>query len=754
NAPQYIDPDNNEFKSFLNGLFTGAAAGGGVVLAEEMLTPEEINAELAKYEKATGKQVKYTEKIHPQYATEEEKQKLNELTGVKREEAQEITDTQGRSLTNPRPIEKSLITKYGEPLNQAPQAPKIYGPGGRLVNPEPISTSTLISTSGEPLIKSEKSGQGLSGSGLGSSGRRAFLQSSRETARQYTQKYTSGISQQLKAFANRHPTVTASAIGGGIGAVTGSVAGARGAIIGAVGGSAIPMAIKGTATKAGLRLGALRLGTAALGLSNPVGWALTILTTHTGRKIAKVIIIALLIVFFFPIFYFLDGFLQSEAPLSIIAHSPFFTPSQTASFGGGAFSSSCLFYRSHEGLTYKSSLLMQYFQEAAGRSGVPAVLLAAVARVESPSLVNATDADIQAMVDGASRTNLTDADLASIHCPHSSMDALGIMQIEPPGAPNNSYDAGAVKNGATYADVDFNRLQTDRSYVISVFCNPRDSIMLAAGFIISKMAIHGGDGTHWDPSWIDSQAQIYNVAQSYYGCLGYPCPTYKCCDETAQFNYGEDLWMSIENCRAAPGNFVYYCQGSPQWQTSTFNCPPPNPPVANVGNTGCGPTSLAMILSTFGVEVNPLQVWDVFRQNNWISCDGSAMVAVLTTPAGRDWLGTYGFTVGPDLVTGTPPNGILDAAAARQYIDQGYLIIASSQTFPLLSGNYGHIFVVQNVDPASQTYTLRDPANCSYSTGQEGPPPRSLTQSISMFSPSQLSGGQGWAYAYPIKKVQ
>src|SRR5258708_11265550 len=82
--------------------------------------------------------------------------------------------------------------------------------------------------------------------------------------------------------------------------------------------------------------------------------------------------------------------------------------------------SSCLFTRGD--LTpsqgqYKSSLLLSYFEQASQASGVPASVLAGIARIESPGAVN-----------------YTDQSLSSFVCPVSPTGALGLMQIEPAGA--------------------------------------------------------------------------------------------------------------------------------------------------------------------------------------------------------------------------------------------------------------------------------------------------------------------------------
>lgn len=179
---------------------------------------------------------------------------------------------------------------------------------------------------------------------------------------------------------------------------------------------------------------------------------------------------------------------------------------------------------------------------------------------------------------------------------------------------------------------------------------------------------------------------------------------------------------------APAGNFTFYCQGNPQWDQKGNAC--------SIGQIGCGPTSLAMIFSYFGDTVTPDQMYKTYEANRMISCDlGSFPGAV------NAWVAKQpGYEVGPDI-----GSGVLNATEAKKFIDAGWIILASSDNFIGQRGKpIGHIFIVQDVDPAAQTFTLRDPENCSYSTGEE------FTQNINQ----PILGGKvpSWKYAYPIRK--
>lgn len=210
--------------------------------------------------------------------------------------------------------------------------------------------------------------------------------------------------------------------------------------------------------------------------------------------------------------------------------SPDNTPTSEASPTTPADLASCKFTRGDRNpaaLSYQSPKLLGYFQEAAKITTVPAVILASIARVESPSAVS-----------------LTDESLSSLGCPRSPTGALGLMQIQPPGT-RGGFSQG-VELGASFLGKSLDQLTE------ADFCDARTSIILSAGFILKKLQLgYGiGDGTKWDSSWNNNQEVIYKVASGYYGCLEYGGgdPT-KC---SGPYNYGADIWTSIQSCQPGP----------------------------------------------------------------------------------------------------------------------------------------------------------------------------------------------------------
>lgn len=176
------------------------------------------------------------------------------------------------------------------------------------------------------------------------------------------------------------------------------------------------------------------------------------------------------------------------------------------------------------------------------------------------------------------------------------------------------------------------------------------------------------------------------------------------------------------------GEFVYYCQGNTAWANS-----------CGLGVAGCGPTSMAMVLSTFGTVMTPPQL---DREWGYRACGdvGSTMEGAIKS----QWLKDKGFEHGPGLLQGSH----LNAELAKQFIDEKYLIIGSSAVFPCANcktpgATVNHIFVVDGVDVNNGTVDIRDPNNCSYTDGNDENQAKRI-KNIRDFP---------WLYAYPIRKI-
>lgn len=186
--------------------------------------------------------------------------------------------------------------------------------------------------------------------------------------------------------------------------------------------------------------------------------------------------------------------------------------------------------------------------------------------------------------------------------------------------------------------------------------------------------------------------------------------------------------------------FTFYCQGNPAWG-----------PTCGLGKAGCGPTSIAMILTYFNVSKTPPEVDQLFFSSNARGCS-AAIGSTIPSALHSGWMKDLNFQIGPDIHLGGR-DGILDIAQARKFLDSGYLILGSSEAFPCVNcsdndprrdGNtIDHIFVVDYADPSSGTIHVRDPNNCSYGNGNDEYQ-QNIEMNVTDFT---------WLYAYPMKRI-
>lgn len=177
---------------------------------------------------------------------------------------------------------------------------------------------------------------------------------------------------------------------------------------------------------------------------------------------------------------------------------------------------SCQFTRGDQtppATNYKSSKLLGYFQQVSQDTGVPASVLAGIARIETSSAVNYTDATLPSTFGAISGTG-----------------AVGLMQVEPPG--QTGHDAAGWAKGLGFIQKYLN--------ISAANINPYDTlqgIYIGAGEIASKA------GGTWDPQKTYDTNYIHQLADHYYGCDRY----YTC--QGGRYSYGDDLWQSVNSCR-------------------------------------------------------------------------------------------------------------------------------------------------------------------------------------------------------------
>lgn len=184
----------------------------------------------------------------------------------------------------------------------------------------------------------------------------------------------------------------------------------------------------------------------------------------------------------------------------------------------------------------------------------------------------------------------------------------------------------------------------------------------------------------------------------------------------------------------AKGNFVFYCQADPKWQNSCF-----------MDIAGCGPTSMAMIVSSFGVDMNPVKMDELFRSPTGgyarsCSAEGSREEVFIE----NKWLQNNGFAVQAIALNS---NRTLNLEMAKKFIDSGYLILGSSTAYPCPPGGFcrggtvNHLFTASDVDSTTNTISTRDPINCSPANPQE------IEANV------KINNSFPWLFAYAIKKM-
>lgn len=197
-------------------------------------------------------------------------------------------------------------------------------------------------------------------------------------------------------------------------------------------------------------------------------------------------------------------------------------------------------------------------------------------------------------------------------------------------------------------------------------CNIKDSIYAAAWMIKTLSGTDEKQTCIWDKGVIDK------VGAGYYGSCDekisrYGGKTY--CEVVFDYYQARNLAQNIN-----PSNWFYY-QGDSKW----------NPPLAvyntsygTISLAGCGPTSLAMVLTYYGTPKTPVEMWNEVISRGYMTRDGLAWTAISSMPA------SYGLKV---------QNLGTSWSLAENEIKKGSLVIASTDLFYV-----GHILVIRQIN--------------------------------------------------------
>lgn len=152
----------------------------------------------------------------------------------------------------------------------------------------------------------------------------------------------------------------------------------------------------------------------------------------------------------------------------------------------------------------------------------------------------------------------------------------------------------------------------------------------------------------------------------------------------------------------------FYCQWGQSWSNQSYDS-------GTVGGMGCAPTSMAMILSSFGVNKNPGEVATMFHNNGWDWRPGSGLLGTNPWRVTGSWLNSLGLDrAQSDIVNNDQGTSSINLASIKNYTDAGWLLYAAihGRNLPV-PVNGGHQIVIENADPSSKTVTIRDPNNCA-----------------------------------------
>jgi len=175
---------------------------------------------------------------------------------------------------------------------------------------------------------------------------------------------------------------------------------------------------------------------------------------------------------------------------------------------------------------------------------------------------------------------------------------------------------------------------------------------------------------------------------------------------------------------SAPGSYVFYCQWRGGWSDSS----------CHINHAGCVPTSIAMIMSTFGdTQWTPRTVADA---NGGKGCNLPGTVFGRF----RSFLEDHGYTIADSVAHG----GKFDVELARKWLSEGYIIEAEAN---IVSHSYsgGHGFVITAIDENGNASVL-DPNFC------RGNEKGRRTFNVGRIE-YPLIGNNPWGGAHPIKKL-
>ena len=142
------------------------------------------------------------------------------------------------------------------------------------------------------------------------------------------------------------------------------------------------------------------------------------------------------------------------------------------------------------------------------------------------------------------------------------------------------------------------------------------------------------------------------------------------------------------NGATAINNFPYFNQNDEPWKNVMYSYN--NDPSATIQTSGCGPTSGAMILKSYGINTNPIEMADYAFKNGFRPYGGTA----------------GGFFPSVGNAYGLDVQNFQDVNTAKQMLMNNIPLVALMKKGDFTGG--GHYVVISGYDPVTDTFTVND----------------------------------------------
>ena len=130
-------------------------------------------------------------------------------------------------------------------------------------------------------------------------------------------------------------------------------------------------------------------------------------------------------------------------------------------------------------------------------------------------------------------------------------------------------------------------------------------------------------------------------------------------------------------------NEVFYCQWGQSWSGQAYDS-------GTIGGTGCAPTSMAMIFSSYGVTKTPGDMATLFQQNGWDWSPGSGLLGTNPWAVTQAWLNSMGFERAQTDIVSSAGGTSLSAQSLqliKSYTDAGWLLYTALY-WPKIGGGH------------------------------------------------------------------